>query len=621
MRSAAPRVAALGVVAACMCFGLVACGPPDAAPVAKAYLAMWSRGDLRAAGSNTDSPAAATAALTALKSDLHVTSVQATVGKVTTKSDRSASATFTARIGIRALATWTYTGRLQLVRPKDEWLVHWAVTDMHPALTPGTHLADIRSLPPRSALLDRHGKPLFAERQVVHIGIEPARMAGHPATIDAVARAVGVHDVAGLRKAVHDAGPHDFVPVITLRRSAYESIKSRIYSLPGTVFHADTALLPPATGFGQALLGTVGTATADVLKAAGTSYREGDVLGLSGLQAHFQKRLAGTAGGRVVVEDTIGTAKQTLATFAPKPGSDVATTIDQKMQLAAEAALGDEQQPAALVAVRASDGAVLAVANTPDATSYDRALEGHYPPGSTFKVVTSYALLGKGMTPSTQVACPPTITVGGRTFRNFEGEAAASPPFATDFAISCNTAFIGASRRLSKTDLPTAARALGVDASWSLPLPAYSGSVPPASDDVELAADAIGQGAVSVSPLTMAMVAAAVDSGTLQSPTLVTDPKQSGPAGAGGRLDASRVATLRSLMLKVVQSGTAANAGLPAGTHGKTGTAEFGTGPHPKTHAWFIGWRGDVAFAVLVEGGGVGGAVAAPIAAKFLHNL
>jgi cell division protein FtsI/penicillin-binding protein 2 len=615
----AARRTVVGVaVGASAVFGLAACGPPDAAPVAKAYLAMWSRGDLRAAGSNTDSPAAATAALTALKSTLHVASVQAKLGKVETHG-RSGTATFTARIGIRALRPWTYAGKLQLVRPKDEWLVHWTVADIHPALTPGTHLADIRALPPRAALLDRRGKPLFASRPVVHIGIEPARMAGHPATIDAVARAVGVHDVAGLRKAVRDAGPHDFVPVITLRRPAYEAVKSKIYSLPGTVFHADTALLPPATGFGQALLGTVGTATADVLKAAGSSYREGDVLGLSGLQAHFQKQLAGTAGGRVVVEDSIGTAKQTLATFGAQGGVDVRTTIDTKVQLAAEAALASEQKPAALVAVRASDGSVLAVANTPDATSYDRALEGHYPPGSTFKVVTSYALLGRGITPATPVACPPTITVGGRTFRNFEGEAAASPPFATDFAISCNTAFIGAARRLSARDLPTAADALGVGRTWSLPLPAFSGSVPPASDDVQLAADAIGQGSVSVSPMTMAMVAAAVDSGVAHVPTLVTDPRK--PPAGGSRLDAGRVATLRALMLKVVQSGTAANAGLPSGTHGKTGTAEFGTGPHPKTHAWFIGWRGDIAFAVLVEGGGVGGAVAAPIAAKFLRGL
>jgi cell division protein FtsI/penicillin-binding protein 2 len=75
------------------------------------------------------------------------------------------------------------------------------------------------------------------------------------------------------------------------------------------------------------------------------------------------------------------------------------------------------------------------------------------------------------------------------------------------------------------------------------------------------------------------------------------------------------------MMEGVVTSGTAAGAGLPSGTIGKTGTAEFGGGNPPATHAWFVGARGDVAFAVVVYGGGVGGAVAAPIAAKFLSGI
>ena len=80
-----------------------------------------------------------------------------------------------------------------------------------------------------------------------------------------------------------------------------------------------------------------------------------------------------------------------------------------------------------------------------------------------------------------------------------------------------------------------------------------------------------------------------------------------------------QAASLRSFMASVDQpGGTAAGAGLPAGVFGKTGTAEFGSANPPQTHAWFIGYRGDVSFAVLVEGGGVGGEVAAPIAANFL---
>jgi cell division protein FtsI/penicillin-binding protein 2 len=74
-------------------------------------------------------------------------------------------------------------------------------------------------------------------------------------------------------------------------------------------------------------------------------------------------------------------------------------------------------------------------------------------------------------------------------------------------------------------------------------------------------------------------------------------------------------------MRRVVTSGTASGTHLPTGTFGKTGTAEFGADTPPKTHAWFVGYRGSVAFAVLVEGGGVGGRVAAPIAARFLRLL
>lgn len=75
------------------------------------------------------------------------------------------------------------------------------------------------------------------------------------------------------------------------------------------------------------------------------------------------------------------------------------------------------------------------------------------------------------------------------------------------------------------------------------------------------------------------------------------------------------------MMRAVVTKGTAHGAGLPAGTAGKTGTAEFGTGPKLDSHAWFMGFRGDLAFAVVVEGGGMGGSVAAPVAAHFLKSL
>jgi cell division protein FtsI/penicillin-binding protein 2 len=556
------------------------------------------------------------AALSRLRTDLHIDKLTTHLGTVATQNGNTI-ADFTADVHIRAVGTWHYTGQLTLAKASGHWQVQWSPRDIHPQAQ-GARLVLERHLPARAPLLDRTGQPLFTPQPVVNIGLEKQRLGPHAATTIATVAKVLHVDAAGLTKAVAAASPTAFVPVITLRRAAYEQVKPRVYSLPGTVFTTDTQLLPPSTGFARALIGSVGPATAEIVKASGGALAAGDVVGLSGLEATFQKRLSGTATTSVVARMPDGQVLDTLKTFPGEQGAAVRTTLDVATQQAAETALAHETKPAALVAVDVHTGAVLAAANTPAATSFDRAIVGHYPPGSTFKLVTAYALLGAGVTPATTIACPAQVNVGGKVFRNFEGESAGAPTFAQDFAASCNTAFIGAARRLSNDALPKAGTAMGVGARWHLPMDGFSGSVPAPAGDVEKAADAIGQGRVEVSPLALALVAAAIADGTPRAPVLVTDPAQR-PASRLSPLDAARLAPLRAMMRRVVTSGTAAGAHLPAGTYGKTGTAEFGSDNPPKTHAWFVGYRGSVAFAVLVEGGGVGGRVAAPIAASFLR--
>ena len=288
------------------------------------------------------------------------------------------------------------------------------------------------------------------------------------------------------------------------------------------------------------------------------------------------------------------------------------------MQAAASTALAGVAA-GALVAIDTRTGALKAVVWRPDGP-FDRALAGTYPPGSTFKVVTSDALLSNGRTATTPAPCPSALTVDGRTFHNFEGEASGSLDLARAFQISCNNAFIGLGDQLPAGALGRAAAQFGFNTKPVLPVPAFGGSYPPPKDRVELGASAIGQARVLASPAQMASVAAAVASGQWRAPVLTLQPVVTGPKVPA--LDPTVVATLRSFMASVVQpGGTAAGAGLPAGTFGKTGTAEFGTADPPQTHAWFIGYRGDLAFAIIVEGGGVGGRVAAPLAAKFLDAL
>ncbi|MFC6934006.1 penicillin-binding transpeptidase domain-containing protein [Actinomadura yumaensis] len=283
-------------------------------------------------------------------------------------------------------------------------------------------------------------------------------------------------------------------------------------------------------------------------------------------------------------------------------------------------------KPASLVAVRASTGEILAAANKPG--GYNRALMGRYPPGSTFKVVTAAALVAGGMDPRTPVGCPATTSIGGRTFKNSEYEKFGTVPLREAFAHSCNTTFARlAVDKLGEKRLAQVAAQFGFNAPVIAGLPAVRAAFPDAKDDTALASAAFGQGEVLTSPLNMASVAAAAAGGTWRSPRLVDASLASQAADAGGRepepphrLEPAVERALHSLMPAVVSEGTASKVDFPSGTAGKTGTAEFGSGKEPPTHAWFIGYRGDLAFAVIVEGGGTGAGAAAPIAASFLKG-
>lgn len=300
----------------------------------------------------------------------------------------------------------------------------------------------------------------------------------------------------------------------------------------------------------------------------------------------------------------------------------VRTTLSRSVQAAAARAL-DAVDDAAIVVLRPSSGEVLAVA---DRLKEASAFHSLFPPGSTFKVITASALLAAGLDPVTEVGCPPSYTIPeGRTFTNAGGGSAAdTTTFLQAFAISCNTAFAEqATTRLTPADLLEAAKAWGINGD---PLPTgvsgNCGEMPEPDDLDRLGEDAIGQGLVQVTPLCMAMVAAAVENGTWRSPRILVsrgqiDDIDGGPPPRPVELDDAVVAALRSMMRAVVTDGTAAGAGLPDGVAGKTGTAEVGGGEH----GWFIGYRGDLAFCVFVRYGGAGRQAAVPVAARFLNGL
>ena len=379
------------------------------------------------------------------------------------------------------------------------------------------------------------------------------------------------------------------------------------------------AAVPGAAG----LAGDVATATAAEAASLGAPYKAGDRYGTSGLERTYNGQLAGTADGNVVVVDAAGTPGPPLYHFSGTAPRAVTATIDPSTQAAAEQVLASLAKPAALVAIDTTTGNVKAVVSHPDG-GYPRALVGTYPAGSTFKVVTATAAITAGFTPTTPVQCPPSVTVDGRAFTNAEHEVLGAISFEEAFAKSCNTAFIGTAEKLTDAQLEAAASLYGINQPWPFPVPHFGGALPPPASPVEHAADAIGQGRVTVSPLEMCSIAAAVATGSWRVPQLVSPASLTTPTPtpAPTLLPASVTSDLQLFMRAVVTSGTGTAANLP-GTpvYAKTGTAEFGTANPPMTHAWFIGWRGTTAFAVIVEGGGFGGDVAAPLAARFLSDL
>ena len=628
-------------------------------PVAAAYLEAWGRKDWAAMQARVAAPPADFAKRhTDMLDALRVTGASFTPGSVTVTDDR-AELPFQARLRLRALGEWPYQGVLRLVRRDDRWLVDWSPATLHPDLAEGLRFQRTRTWPERAAILAADGSELAGPGPVVTVSIVGERVKDPAEVTRTLVTHVEVPREAA-RRALADAErrPNQAVPVATMPEADYDAVRDEIYPVPGLSFEAGVGREYNGPASARMLLGSVGPVTADDLKKLGATYQTGDQVGHgNGLEAAFERQLAGTPSGEVRLisnKGADGQAVKVLYRFAGKDGEAVKTTLDPRAQEAAEAALDTLKKPAALVALQPSTGQLLAVVNHPF-DGYNRALLGRYPPGSTFKVVTAGALLASGLRPADPVACPKEAKVGGRTFGNFEGEVLGQIPFSSAFANSCNTAFVQqAAKRLDGDELVATAAQFGFGLDPSPQIPAVTSQVPAPSDRADLAAEAFGQGRVTASPLQMALVAATVAEGRWHHPTLVTgeaaEPGGSGgtsgsggssgstqpggsdasgsndsggsqPAKAPDPLDAKVASTLRALMRQVVTEGTAAPAGLPGNVGGKTGTAEFGTGDPLPTHAWFIGFRGDLAFAVVVEDGGVGGRVAAPAAARFLRAL
>ncbi|SCE95804.1 Cell division protein FtsI/penicillin-binding protein 2 [Micromonospora coriariae] len=636
------RVAALA--AALLTAGLLAACSGDDGPERSvdAFLAGWRSGDLQAVGVVDTTGAKLPSAEVAREIKELSGELAATPPTLTRQGDPKITAdTATASVRVEwqlpGQVRWAYDREVRLTQgDDDQWQVIWEPRVVHEQLTKGDRLALRRDTAPRAGVLDGAGQPIVTPRPVVRVGVQPSEVTDVKKLVkdlDAAFRAirpalVPAVDLSDLPDRIAKAEPNALVEVVTLRQEAYRQIKPRIYDLPGTKFPTDKLDLAPTREFARALLGSVDPAQADDLAAHPDRYVAGDLVGHGGLQGRYDERLRGGPGLTVLIErpaedgklESTGTE---LFRREPQPGQTLKTTLDVATQNAADGALRAEPHRSALVAVRVSDGAVLAAANGPGPAGENLAFTAQVPPGSTFKMVSALGLLDRGaVTLDGPVACPKTFTVDGRSFKNSDNFELGSVPFRTDFAKSCNTAFASLAPKLGGDGLAAAGRSLGLEGQWDIGTDAFTGKVSTGGSLAEQAAASFGQGTTLVSPLAMAGATAAVARGAFIQPKLLIDPAPARSAATDGPLKPQSIEPLRTMMREVVTAGTgSALKDVPRGqVYGKTGTAEYDDNP-AHTHAWFVGWQGDVAFAVFVEKGGASGASAVPIAERFLRAL
>lgn len=361
----------------------------------------------------------------------------------------------------------------------------------------------------------------------------------------------------------------------------------------------------------------------------GAPLEPGDLVGGSGLEEAFDERLSGAPWINLVVLNGKGKVIETVGRQSGTEGKPVKTTLDIRIQQAAEAGYGSTTGGAVVLDPKTGD-ILAAVASSPfnpanyvgvpGIEPFNRALSGLYPAGSSMKVMTAATALEIGaFKPDSKLTGPAEY----KGVRNFESGAFGTLSFASALQNSVNTAFAQIAEKIGPTRSKRYADMFGFNRSPSMPLQAARSSFPFPEDEGDLMWGAIGQAQTLATPLQMATVAATIaNGGKRMEPRIDMSIRPEGERVVSRKT--ARIMT--ELMESVVQGGTGVGAQISGvRVAGKTGTAEVDVAGERKNHAWFICFApaGDpeVVVAVVSEYGGVGGQVAAPLARAILTRV
>jgi penicillin-binding protein 2 len=486
-------------------------------------------------------------------------------------------------------------------------------------------------------------------------------------------------DPAFIRKKLGGKGgkllPRKIKDRLTLRDAVL--IESHRLDLPGVMIQVESQRNYPGGVTASHLLGYVGEVSAEQLeKPEFSDLHQGSIVGQYGIEKSFDRYVRGQAGSKRVEVDAHGHEKKAVVVEKPQAGNDLYLTIDVRLQKLAEELLGREY--GAIVALDPTNGDILAMASRP---AFDpnvlsreltpkqwveivqdegrplnnRASQGQYPPGSTFKVPMAVAALeSKTVSPFSTVTCNGGYQFGNRIFRDWKATGHGAVNLHSALVHSCDVYFYTVGQRMGIDLMAEFGKEFGLGQSTGVNLPSERTGIMPSTAwkkkvkkepwlPGETISVAIGQGYVTVTPLQMAnLIATVANDGVNYRPRLVlavmdriTGNLQELPAVPRGKINAKpeTFRLIKEALADVVKVGTATRAKSSVVTiGGKTGTAQVAalrTGPQeaiPKKfrdHAWFIAFAPvespKIAVAVLVEHMGHGGSAAAPLAKEVIE--
>lgn len=559
------------------------------------------------------------------------------------------------------------------------WYLQIVQTQQYVELSERNRTRFVPIEPPRGSIFDRNGELLVENRPAFGVAIIRQEVENPELVLMRLNTLLGVplSDLQRKYELARRYPPYHPAPLLNdIGRDAMEMLQEHGVSLPGVMVKVVPVRTYTHGQTGAHLFGYIGEiAEKDLQDPRFVGYRPGDMVGKTGLEKYLEQYLRGVSGERRVEVDAYGRELRQLAGVAPVPGKKVYLTIDTKLQQAAENAFGELAGSA--VAIDVETGEVLAMASHPtfDPSIFsggisvkqwdellknpqhplqNRAIQGQYPPGSTFKLVTALAALREGAaTPETVVNCTGSITLGknNQVIRCWNRTGHGMVDLKRALKESCDVWFYQVGLKLGIEKLAQTAFDMGMGQSLNFPLDGEKKGLIPTKDwkkrrfgqgwfNGETAIASIGQGYVLATPLQLAAMTATVANGgkVLRphvvkrieeldgSPVLITEPEVLKIIDLPQRM----FAAIRRGMEAVVNEpgGTAAACRLPGvQVAGKTGTAQVVKNKEIKAasdpvelrdHALFVAYAPandpKIAVSIIVEHGGHGGSAAAPIA-------